>query len=167
MRTPLLDQLFPIGLAIALASALSGAFPVSAHAQTYSSRDESVGYVGLQWITGETRWSRPNVLLGLRQTRTDIDNRVTGGDLTFSYSTEKGVGDAVRLGYLDGKCNLLGTLGFGYSFRKDKALGFFGGVGSYGKLTAEIDGAGSVLGALEINTQACAGDRNLVALPPV
>jgi hypothetical protein len=150
-----------------LALAAAVALPMTGKAQTYSSRDESVGYVGLQWVTGETRLSRPNVLLGLRQTRTDTDNRVTGGDLTFSYSTEKGVGDAVRLGYLDGKCNLLGTMGFGYSFRKDKALGFFGGVASYGKVTAEVDGAGTVAGALELNTQTCAGDRNLVALPPV
>lgn len=150
-----------------LALAAAVALPMTGKTQTYSSRDESVGYVGLQWVTGETRLSRPNVLLGLRQTRTDTDNRVTGGDLTFSYSTEKGVGDAVRLGYLDGKCNLLGTIGFGYSFRKDKALGFFGGVASYGKVTAEVDGAGTVAGALELNTQTCAGDRNLVALPPV
>lgn len=152
---------------VLLALAAAAALPLAGKAQTYSSRDESVGYLGLQWVTGETRWSRPNVLLGLRQTRTDVDNRVTGGDLTFSYSTEKGVGDAVRLGYLDGKCNLLGTLGFGYSFRKDKALGFFGGVGSYGKLTAEVDGSGTVAGALELNTQACAGDRNLVPAPAV
>ena len=151
---------------VLLALAAAATMPLASKAQTYANRDESVGYVGLQWVTGETRLSRPNVLLGLRQTRTDTDNRVTGGDLTFSYSTEKGVGDAVRLGYLDGKCNLLGTIGFGYSFRKDKALGFFGGVASYGKLTAEVDGAGTVAGALELNTQPCAGDRKLVAAPP-
>ena len=152
---------------IFLALAAAAAAPITGKAQTYAGRDESVGYVGLQWVTGETRLTRPNVLLGFRQTRTDTDNRVTGGDLTFSYSTEKGVGDAVRLGYLDGKCNLLGTVGFGYSFRKDKALGYFGGVASYGKVTAEVDGAGTVAGALEINTQACAGDRSLISAPPV
>ncbi len=152
---------------LSLALVAAAALPLAAQSQTYSSRDESVGYVGLQWLSGETRFSRPNVLLGFRQTRTDIDNRVTGGDLTFAYSTEKGVADAVRLGYLDGKCNLLGTVGFGYSMRKDKALGFFGAVGSYAKITGEVDGTGTFAGGFELNTQVCAGDRNLVAAAPV
>lgn len=119
--------------------------------------DETRGYVGLQWITGESSLTKPNVVIGVRQTRTDASDTVTGADVTFSYSLEKARADALRAGYLNGKCDFVGTVGAGYSFSKATVLGFAGVVGPYTKLFGEIDGNKSPALGVELNTQDCAG----------
>jgi len=127
---------------------------------TLAEHNETRGYVAFQWFTGETSLTKPNIVLGLRQTTTDISNKVTGYDISYSYSLEKSASDAFRLGYLDGKCNRgLATVGLGYSFKKDTVLGFGGLVGSYAKAFGEIDGNKNLGAGLEFNTLRCAGDR--------
>ena len=147
--------LLPGLLALALV-ATHGASKAGA-AITSQNHDETRAYAGLQWITGETSMTKPNLVLGLRQTRTNSSDKVTGADLTFTYSLEKNQIDALRLGYLDGKCDVLATAGLGYSFKKNTVLGFAGAVGPYSKLFGEIDGNLTSGLGIELNTRDCAG----------
>ncbi len=127
---------------------------------TYADHHETRGYVAFQWFTSETSLTKPNIVLGVRQTTTDVSNKVTGYDISYSYSLEKSASDALRVGYLDGKCSRgLATVGLGYSFKKDTVLGFGGLVGSYAKAFGEIDSKKNLGAGLEVSTLHCAGDR--------
>ena len=148
---------------LACQSAMSTAF-----LPTYADHNETRGYVAFQWFTGETSLTKPNIVLGLRQTTTDISNKVTGYDISYSYSLEKSTADALRVGYLDGKCSRgLATVGLGYSFKKETVLGFGGLVGSYAKAFGEIDGNKNLGAGLELNTLHCAGDRESTTPAPL
>ncbi len=136
---------------------------------TFAEHNETRGYIAFQWFTGETSLTKPNIVLGLRQTTTDVSNKITGYDMSYSYSLEKSTSDAFRFGYLDGKCSGgLATVGLGYSFKKAAVLGFVGMTGSYAKAFGEIDGNKNLGAGLELNTLRCAGDREstTTALPP-
>ncbi len=135
---------------------------------TFSEHNETQAYVGLQWFTGETSLTKPNIAFGLRQTKTDVSNKITGYDLSYTYSLEKSQSDAVRLGYLDGNCSSgLATVGLGYSLKKGTVLGFAGFVGAYVKAFGEIDGNRNLGAGVEINTLGCAGDRESTTTTPV
>lgn len=108
-------------------------------------------------MTGKTSLIKPNIVIGVRQTRTDSSDKVTGTDVTSTYSLEKSGPDAIRAGYLNGKCDAIGTIGFGHSFSKQAVLGFVGIVGPYAKVFAEIDGNKHPALGLELSTQDCAG----------
>ena len=136
-------------------------------ATSFGERNETRGYVAFQWFTGETSLTKPNVVLGLRQTTTDVSNKVTGYDMSYTYSLEKSTSDAFRIGYLGGKCgNGLVIAGAGYSFKKKAVLGFAGVVGSYAKAFGEIDGNKNLGAGLELNTLRCAGDRESITSTP-
>ena len=129
----------------------------------FGQNNETHAYFGLQWFTGETSFTKPNIVFGLRKTKTNIENKVTGFDMSYVYSVEKANSDAFRVGYLDGNCSRgLATAGLGYSFRNDAALGFVGVVGSNGKVFGEIDGNKNLGAGVEMNTLRCAGDRKVV-----
>lgn len=119
--------------------------------------DETRAYIGLQWIYGDTAGAKPNVVLGLRQSRTRTNNIVTGGDLSLAFSLSTFEPDAIRISYLEGKCNFIGQYGFGYSMKKQASLFFLGVVGPYSKVFAEIDSGKNPSAGLELNTQDCAG----------
>ena len=119
--------------------------------------DETRAYIGLQWILADTNGAMPNFVLGLRQSRTRTDNRVTGGDLSLAFSLDTFKPDAIRISYLEGKCNFIGQYGLGYSMKKQASLFFVGLVGPYSKIFAEIDGGKNPAAGLELNTQDCAG----------
>jgi hypothetical protein len=144
------------------ASASAGGFLTP---PTTTSHNETRAYVGVQWFTGETSLTKPNLVLGIRSTRTAAaDNRVTGPDLTLTYSLEKSQFDALRLGYLNGKCNFLGTAGVGFSFKKSTFLAFAGAVGPFSKVFGELDSNLDAGAGLELNTQKCAGDAETTPL---
>ena len=116
-------------------------------------------YAGLQWFIGETSVAKPSVVLGLGTTTTDLSNKVTGYDLSYTYSLEKSTSDAFRAGYLDGKCSAgLATAGLGYSFKKETVLGFAGVVGSHAKAFGESDGKKDFGAGLKLNTLPYAGE---------
>jgi len=126
---------------------------------TYAEHKETRAYAGFQWFIGGTSVTKPNVVLGLRNTTTDPANKVTGYDLSYTYSLEKSASDAFRAGYLDGKCSAgLATVGLGYSFNKDAVLGFAGLVGAHAKAFGEVDGNKNFGVGLELNTLPCAGE---------
>lgn len=140
---------------LAIAPAMS-----SAAIATFADNNETTGYIGLQWFTEETPLVRPNVVVGVRQTKTAAaDNKITGYDLMLTYSLDKSQFDALRAGYLDGKCNVLGTAGLGYSFKKSTVLGFIGAVGPYARLIAELDSNAHPGIGLDLNSLGCADDR--------
>jgi len=137
------------------------------NAAGYVQHDETNAYIGVQWFTGETSFTKPNIVLGVRSTVTDISNNVTGFDMSYAYSLEKAKSDAFRAGYLDGGCSYgLATLGLGYSFTKDALLGFGGVVGSYAKAFVEVDGGKEFSADVELNTLPCAGDRDARRIIP-
>ncbi len=153
--------------AVGVVSLLACQSAMSQVSTTYAEHNETRGYVAFQWFTGETSLTKPNVVLGLRQTTTDISNKVTGYDISYSYSLEKSASDALRVGYLDGKCSRgLATVGLGYSFKKDTVLGFAGLTASYAKGYGEIDGNKNLGAGLELNTLHCAGDRESTTTTP-
>ena len=119
--------------------------------------DETRAYIGLQWIYGGTIGTKPNVILGLRQSRTRTNNIVTGGDLSLALSLDTFEADSIRISYLEGKCNFIGQYGFGFSMKKQASLFFVGVVGPYSKVFAEIDSGKNPAAGLELNTQDCAG----------
>ena len=144
---------------LACQSAMSLPPPITT-TTTFAEHNETQAYVGLQWFTGETSLTKPNIAFGLRQTKTDVSNKITGYDLSYTYSLEKSQSDAVRLGYLDGNCSSgLTTAGLGYSLKKGAVLGFAGFVTSYAKAFGEIDGNKNLGAGFEVNTLGCAGDR--------
>jgi len=161
-----ISSMTAIGALLLMASQSSMSLPPQA--QTYSEHDEANAYVGFQWFTGETSLTKPNVVLGIRSTATDVSNNVTGYDISYTYSLEKSKSDAVRAGYLDGNCgNGLATVGLGYSFTKDTLLGFGGVVGSYAKIFGEVDGHKDLSADLELNVLPCAGNRDVQQAPEV
>jgi hypothetical protein len=131
----------------------------------YESRTQTTGYVGLQWLLGEKEQSAvPNVVVGARYTKTNTSNRVSGADLSLTYDFSKSQVGSVRLGYLGGKCDLLGTAGIGYDYANKAMLGYLGAIGPYSKVFGQIGGQGFGLG-LEVNTQDCAKDAIPVDTP--
>lgn len=120
-------------------------------------RDETRAYVGFQWIFGYTSDAMPRVILGIRQTRTRTNDVVTGGDLSLALNLDKFRPDAIRISYLEGKCNAIGQYGLGYSLEKQANLFFLGVVGPYSKVFAEIDSGKNPAVGFELNTQDCAG----------
>lgn len=127
---------------------------------SYTEHNETRAYVALQWATGETSFTKPNVVLGVRQTTTDISNQVNGYDMSFVFGFGMPKLDAFRVGYLNGNyIDGLATVGLGYSFRKDTVLGFTGIVGPYAKVFGEMDGNMNLGVGLELNTLSRAGER--------
>lgn len=126
-----------------------------------SIHEETRAYVGLNWQWGKTGLTKPNLVLGARKTTTDISDKVSGFDLTFTYSLEKSQAEGFRAGYLDGKCDVMATAGVGYSFLKAAPLVFAGAVAPYSKFLVEVDG-NKVPGLnLELNTLKCAGNHEV------
>lgn len=126
----------------------------------YQSRSDTTGYVGLQWLLGKKQTAMPDVVVGVRNTKTSTSNKVSGADLSLTYDFSKKELGSLRLGYLDGKCNTLGTVGLGFDFASGGMLGYLGAVGPYSKVFGQIGGQGLGLG-LELNTQDCAKDRRV------
>lgn len=123
--------------------------------------DDTRAYVGLQWIFGEVRDPLPKFVLGIRHTRIRANNMISGGDLSLTVNLEKSSPDAIRISYLEGKCNFVGQYGVGYSMEKRENLIFVGVVGPMSKVFAELDGSKNLAPGLELNTQDCARRVNV------
>jgi hypothetical protein len=106
---------------------------------TYNSQTDTRGYVGLQWFLNETPVAKPNILGGVRWTRTNASNNVNGVDATLTFSTDKMSVNTLRTGYIGGECDVQGTAGVGYSFINKAALAYAGIVGPYSKVLGQID----------------------------
>jgi hypothetical protein len=139
---------------------LSQSYAVASPFNFGSIHEETRAYVGLNWQWGQTGFAKPNLVLGARKTTTDLNDKVSGFDLSLSYSLEKSKAEGFRAGYLDGKCDLMATAGLGYSFLKAAPLAYAGVLGPYSKLLVEVDGNKKMGLNLEINSLHCAGNHN-------
>ena len=135
----------------------AGAPPV-----TYESQEDTNAYVGVQWLINETPMLRPNVLVGVRWTHTDSSDKVNGADATLSFSTDKMKINTLRVGYLQGECDIQGTIGLGYSFINNAPLAYAGVIGSYYKAIGQVDINKKLDAGLELNSQECIGHRKEV-----
>lgn len=151
------SALFSITAACLLLSQ-SSAFAVPFNFGTLN--EETRAYAGLNWQWDQTGLSKPNLVLGARKTTTDLNDKVSGFDLTFTYSLAKSQAEGFRAGYIDGKCDVMATAGVGYSFLKATPLVFGGALGPYSKLLVEIDSNKKTSLNLELNTLKCAGNHN-------
>ena len=134
---------------------------------TYESQEDTNAYVGVQWLMNETPMLRPNVLIGVRWTHTDSSDKVNGADATLSFSTDKMKINTLRVGYLQGECDIQGTIGLGYSFINNAALAYAGVLGSYYKAFGQIDMNKKLDAGLELNSQECIGHRKEVNSAPL
>jgi len=125
--------------------------------------NETRVYAGLQWFLEQTPLSRPNLVLALRKTTTDVADNITGAEVSYSYSLAQMHSDAVRVGYLSGKCDVLGTLGAGYSLQDHTGLLYAGAVGPYSGLVGQINGNKQLDLGLELNSQSCPGGPDQVS----
>jgi len=129
----------------------------------YSDHNETRLYAGVQWFLEQTPLSRPNLVLALRKTTTDVADNITGAEVSYSYSLAQMHSDAVRVGYLSGKCDVLGTLGAGYSLQDHTGLLYAGAVGPYSGLVGQINGNKQLDLGLELNSQSCPGGPDQVS----
>jgi len=77
--------------------------------------------------------------------------------LGLAFSLDTFQPDAIRISYLEGKCNFIGQYGFSYSMKKQASLFFIGLVGPYSKVFAKINSGKNTAAGLELNMQGCAG----------
>lgn len=108
---------------------------------TYSSNSETVGFVGIQVDLGDMQ---PEIVGGVRYTKTDTDNDVTGAKADVAFPL---VGDApfvptVRVLGLMGSTEVQGEAGIGYDFAGQQPLLAVGAQGPYvnGGMNLELDG---------------------------
>jgi len=132
---------------------------------SYSSETDTRGYVGLQWLLNETPVAKPNIVGGVRWTRTNASNNVNGVDATLTFSTDKMTVNTLRTGYIGGECDVQGTAGVGYSFINSAALAYAGIVGPYSKVLGQVDTNKKLDLGIELNTQKCEGHRKTVITP--
>ena len=146
--------------AVLLPVAAQAGRPLNATTVVDEDHDETRIYAGVQWFLEQTPLTRPNLVLGIRKTQTDSANNVTGVELSYTYSLAQMGSDALRLGYLNGRCAVLGTLGFGYSLSKATVLGYAGLVGPYSTAIVEVDGRKQLDLGLQLDSQRCAGNAD-------
>jgi hypothetical protein len=123
--------------------------------------DETRAYIGLRWMFGDAIGVMPSFMLGIRHTRTNTNNVVTGGDLALALRLENFSPDEIRISLLEGKCDFIGQYGVGYSLKKQSNLFFVGLVGPYSKASVEIDSGKNPAAGFELNTQDCATTRRI------
>jgi hypothetical protein len=128
-------------------------------ATTYAEHRETRAYAGLQWFIGETSVTKPKVVLGLRTTTTDLSNKVTGYDLSYTYSLESPPQTRSVPATWTKSAAGVATVGLSYSFKKETVLGFAGVVGSDAKAFGESDGRRIL--ALAWNSIHCLAQANL------
>lgn len=96
-------------------------------------------YAGLVWQLGGQQGMTPNLVLGVRELSVDKTQLVSGGDvhLRVSFRNSQLSLDSVRFAYANGRTNLIGNLGVGYSFRHASPLVTAAAQVDYGRLSAD------------------------------
>jgi hypothetical protein len=150
-------------LSALLLSPLAFATPPGSEVTSFNDHNETRLYVGVQWFLEQTPLTRPDLVLALRKTTTDVAEHIHGAEVSYSYSLAQMHSDAVRVGYLNGKCDVLGTLGVGYSLIDHTGLLYAGAVGPYSGLVGQINGNKQLELGLELNSQSCPGGPDQVS----
>ena len=96
-------------------------------------------YAGLVWELGGQQGMTPSLVLGVRELSVDKTQLVGGGDahLRLSFKNSQLSLDSLRFAYANGRTNLIGNLGVGYSFRHASPLVMVAAQVDYGRLSAD------------------------------
>jgi hypothetical protein len=112
--------------------------PTGGVAAGANSRTDSSVYTGLVWQFGNEGSFVPLFQLGFRSLNVKTSDNVNGADINvrikYDHSLEL---DSARLSYVGGERNLLGNLGFGYSFLNHEVLATGGVEGAYIRLSSD------------------------------
>jgi hypothetical protein len=123
---------FSAAAALAFAIGSSHAAPPPAPIPTEVSQNR--GYIGLTW-TMENASAVPDVVVGLRHTKTAADADVTGYDVSVRFKLFGNTSfDSVRAVYLNGNRSSQANVGLGYSMKHQSVFGTVGGSGEHLKL---------------------------------
>lgn len=124
------------------------------------------GYIGLTW-TLENASAMPNVVVGLRHTKTSSDADVTGYDVSARFKLFGNTRfDSVRAVYLNGNRSSQANVGLGYSIKHQSVFGTVGGSGEHLKLGLDyLYKPAKFDPFVEINTQEKPAEAKATPLP--
>jgi len=103
--------------------------PIAPPPPTVTQEDvrNQIAFASLNWYIGESLL--PNILVGYRDTTTDIDNDVKGGSASVSYNLKENKFDQLKIVGITGNTDIVGEVGVGYSLYQKQ---FFGNLGVQG-----------------------------------
>lgn len=114
-----------VGMALVSTTVFAGVAPppTTTYGATLSnkSKTETKGYVGLNWTLGGGM--TPALVIGAANAKVRSDGDTHGANLAFHLNVFGGVKPAMlKLSYLNGKSDVQGEIGVGYSFLKSTPL---------------------------------------------
>ena len=127
-----------IALSVSVVSANAGVAPTT----TYSSNSETKAFIGIQFDLGDMQ---PELVGGVRYTKTDTKNDVTGvkGDVALPLMGDGQFMPTMRVMGLMGSTEVQGEAGLGYNTATQQFLLGAGAQGPYvnGGMNLEMDGS--------------------------
>ena len=116
------------------AAVLSFTWAVQAVPLPITDMTQNRGYIGLVWTFGQSS-AVPDVVMGLRYTRTDSASDVKGHDVSARFKLNGGIAfDSARALYLNGNRSSQANVGLGYSATYQSVFGTVGGSAEHLKL---------------------------------
>ena len=108
---------------------LQAQVPVAPPPPTVVQKDvrNQVAFATLNWYIGTSLL--PNILVGYRDTTTEVNNNVKGGSISISYNTKENTLDQFKVIGIAGNTDIVGEAGVGYSLYQQQ---FFANVGIQG-----------------------------------
>lgn len=100
------------------------------------------GYAGLAWALGVKNSSAlPDVVVGVRSIKVNSDDKVSNGaDLSARFTLKNGFAfDSARLSYVEGKRDLVGNIGVGYSLTNKSYFTTISAQGAYSRLGLDYE----------------------------
>lgn len=116
------------------AAILSSTLAAQAVSLPITDMTQNRGYIGLVWTLGQSS-TVPDLVVGLRHTKTDSSSDVKGNDVSARFKLNGGIAfDSVRAVYLNGSRSSQANLGLGYSATYQSVFGTVGGSAEHLKL---------------------------------
>ena len=148
---------------IASQNAMAGGIPITTYVNTYNktSNTETTVYAGLVWTLGKEFKKIPELTLGIRALKQETpfatssitvlltdenvipgkpSTKIKGGlDFSLRFNFDNSfTTDSARLLYVDGKKDLLGNVGVGYSFTNSQPFGTLGLQADYSRIGMDV-----------------------------
>jgi hypothetical protein len=163
-----MNKLIKSSLAVAALMAVAGLSHAVPILPLASDVTQNRGYVGLVW-TLEKSSAVPDVVVGLRHTKTTWESDVTGYDASARFKFNGHMAfDSVRAVYLDGNRSAQVNIGMGYSVTQQSMFGTVGGSTEHLKLGVDYLLKPAKLDPfVEINTLGKPDDVKTPVLQPV
>lgn len=150
-------------LIITSQNAMAGGIPITTYVNTYNktSNTETTVYAGLVWTLGKEFKKIPELTLGIRALKQETpfatssntvlvnaenvipgkpSTKIKGGlDFSLRFNFDNSfTTDSARLLYVDGKKDLLGNVGVGYSFTNSQPFGTLGLQADYSRIGMDV-----------------------------